>query len=102
MVKIARKLGLLEGSTQDYTLADVKEEFSNASLPFDLESVLQEDNPILYLVEKVELSNQGLELFIDILFNSDLDDAVKDALLKDALAYLDSKGYYSFRLHSLE
>ena len=101
LMKIARKFGLLDGSTQDYTLTDVKEEFSRASLPFDLESVLQEDNPILYLVEKVEMSAQGLELFIDIIFHSDLDEAVKDALLHDALAYLDSKGYYSFKLHSL-
>ena len=52
-------------------------------------------------MEKVELSNPGIEFFIDILFHSDLDDAVKEALLKDALAYLDSRGYYSFRLHSL-
>ena len=101
LMKIARKLGLLDGCAQDYTLADVKEEFGKASLPFDLESVIREDNPILYLVEKVELSNQGIEFFIDILFHSDLDDAVKEALLKDALAYLDSRGYYSFRLHSL-
>lgn len=101
LLKIARMLGLLDGSSQDYTLADVKEEFGKASLPFDLESILHDDNPILYLVEKVGISDQGLEMFIDILFNSDLDEAVKDALLKDALAYLDSKGYYSFRLHSL-
>ena len=101
LMKIARKLGLLDGSAQDYSLADVKEEFAKSSLPFDLESVLREENPILYLVEKKELSNQGLELFIDIIFHSDLDEAVKEALLKDALAYLDRRGYYSFRLHSL-
>ena len=32
---------------------------------------------------------------------SDLDESVKSALLADALAYLDGKGYYSFRLHAL-
>ena len=31
----------------------------------------------------------------------DLDESVKSALLADALAYLDGKGYYSFRLHAL-
>ena len=30
-----------------------------------------------------------------------LEDARKEALLKDALVYLDGKGYFSFRLHSL-
>ena len=101
LLKIARRLGLLDGSATDYTLADVKEEFSKASLPFDLENVLQQTNPVLYLVETVELSDQGLESFIDILFNSDIEETVKTALLNDALAYLDGKGYYSFRLHSL-
>ena len=33
LMKIARKLGLLDGCAQDYTLADVKEEFGKASLP---------------------------------------------------------------------
>ncbi len=36
-----------------------------------------------------------------ILFHLDLEDDRKSALLQDALAYLDGKGYYSFRLHSL-
>ena len=31
----------------------------------------------------------------------DLDESVKSALLADALAYLDGKGYFSFSLHSL-
>ena len=38
---------------------------------------------------------------IDIIFHSDLDEDRKQALLGDALAYLDGKGYFSFRLHSL-
>lgn len=48
LMLIARKLGLMDGDTPDYSLTDVK-----------------------------------------------------DALLKDALAYLDGKGYFSFRLHAL-
>lgn len=38
---------------------------------------------------------------IDILFHSDMEEDRKAALLKDALAYLDGKGYFSFRLHAL-
>ena len=51
--------------------------------------------------ETGKISDHGLETFIDILFHSDLEDDRKAALLQDALAYLDGKGYYSFRLHSL-
>ena len=57
--------------------------------------------PIWYLVEEVKLSDHGLETMIDIIFHSDLDETRKTALLQDALAYLDGKGYLSFRLHSL-
>lgn len=98
---IARKLGLLTGDTPDYSLADVKEEFDKASLPFDLNFVLQQENPVYYLVENLNISDHGLETFIDILFHSDLPEATKTALLSDALSYLDAKGYFSFRLHSL-
>ena len=101
LLGIARKLGLLRDVTPDYSLTDVKDAFENASLPFDLDIVLQQENPVLYLMETVRLSDQGLESFIDILFHSDLEDARKEALLKDALVYLDGKGYFSFRLHSL-
>ena len=55
----------------------------------------------LYLVQDVRISDQGLEMFIDILFHSDLDETRKKALLEDALTYLDGKGSFSFRLHSL-
>ena len=37
----------------------------------------------------------------EIELGNDLDEARKKALLQDALAYLDGKGYFSFRLHSL-
>lgn len=101
LMLIARKLGLLDGDTPDYTLTDVKDEFGKAGCPFDLDWLLQQNNPVWYLVEEEKLSDHGLESFIDILFHSDLDEAIKGALLEDALAYLDGKGYFSFRLHSL-
>ena len=101
LLMIARKLGLLDGDSPDYTLTDVKDEFDKASLPFDLDALLQRDNPIWYLVETEKISDHGLETFIDILFHSDLEEERKAALLEDALAYLDGKGYFSFKLHSL-
>ena len=100
LMGVARKLGLLRDEPSSYTLADVKEEFTQANFPFDLDSVLQQENPVLYLVENAKLSNQGLETFIDIIFHSDLEEVQKKALLDDALTYLDGKGYFSFRLHS--
>ncbi len=101
LLLIARKLGLLDGDTPDYSLADVKDEFGKAGCPIDLEMLLQQENPVRYLVEKEKLSDHGLETFIDILFHSDLGEDRKTALLNDALAYLDGKGYFSFRLHAL-
>ena len=98
---IARKLGVLNGNSPDYTLANVKEEFGKSSLPFDLDTVLQQDNPVWHLTQTAKLSDSALETFIEILFHSDLDEDKKAALLDDALAYLDGKGYFSFKLHSL-
>ena len=101
LLMIARKLGLLDGDTTDYTLTDVKDEFGKTNLPFDLDTVLIQENPVWYLVETGGLSDHALETFIDILFHSDLDEDKKTALLGDSLAYLDGKGYFSIRLHSL-
>lgn len=98
---VARRLGLLDGGTTDYSLTDVKDEFGKASLPFDLDAVLQQENPVWFLVETEKFSDRSLETFVDILFHSDLEEGQKTALLEDALAYLDGKGYFSFRLHSL-
>ncbi|MBQ9477800.1 MAG: hypothetical protein IJU63_08475 [Bacteroidales bacterium] len=98
---VARRLGLLDGGTTDYSLTDVKDEFGKASLPFDLDAVLQQENPVWFLVETEKFSDRSLETFVDILFHSDLEEGRKTALLEDALAYLDGKGYFSFRLHSL-
>ena len=101
LLLIARRLGLLDGDTPDYSLADVKDEFGKAACPIDLDALLEQENPVWYLVETEKMSDHGLETFIDILFHSDLEEDIKAALLQDALAYLDGKGYYSFRLHSL-
>ena len=101
LLLIARKLGLLDGDKPNYSLTDVKDEFGMAGCPIDLEMLLQQENPVRYLVEKEKLSDHGLETMIDIIFHSDLDEDRKQALLSDALAYLDGKGYFSFRLHAL-
>lgn len=101
LLLIARRLGLLDSDTPDYTLTDVKDEFGKESMPFDLDTVLLQENPIWYLVETEKLSDHALETFIDIIFHSDLDEERKTALLDDALAYLDGKGHFSIRLHSL-
>ena len=101
LLLIARKLGLLDGGTPDYSLADVKDEFDNAACPIDLDALLAQENPIWHLVETEKISDHSLETFIDILFHSDMEEDQKAALLDDALAYLDGKGYFSFRLHSL-
>ena len=101
LLLIARKLGLLDSEAPDYSLADVKDEFENAGCPIDLDALLQRENPVRYLMEDCKLSDHGLETMIDIIFHSDLDETRKQALLQDALAYMDGKGYFSFRLHSL-
>ena len=101
LLMIARRLGLLDGNTPDYTLTDVGDEFYKAGCPIDLDALLKQENPVWHLVEKEKLSDHGLETMIEIIFHSDLDEDRKSALLKDALAYLDGKGYFSFRLHSL-
>ena len=101
LMLIARRLGLIDLDSPDYTLQDVEEEFEKNFVPLDLDTILQQENPVWYLVEEKKLTEQALETFIDILFHSDLDQDKKEALLNDALAYLDNKGYYSFKLHSL-
>lgn len=98
---IARKLGLLDGTAPDYTLDDVKDEIGKSDLPFDLDAVLQQENPVWYLTQTAKFSDSALETFIEILFHSNLDEDRKAALLDDALAYLDGKGNFSFKLHSL-
>ena len=100
LMQVARRLGLLGTDSPDYSLTDVKEEFGKTGCPIDMDLLLQQEYPVLYLVEKEELSDHALETLIDILFHSDLDESRKAAILDEALAYLDGKGYYSFKLHS--
>ena len=101
MLVVARKLGLLDGGTPNYTLENVKEEFGRVDFPYDLDAILQQENPVRYLALTENVSDQALEMFLEIIFHSDLAEARKKALLADALAYLDGKGYFSFKLHSL-
>ena len=100
LAHIARRLGLLKGEKPDYSLGDVKSEFTRANCPIDIDTVLKQENPILYLTENEKLTEQALESFIEILFYSDIDESKKQTLLKDAINYLDNKGYISFKLHS--
>ena len=97
----ARKLGLQEDVMPDYFLLDVKDEFDKAVCPINLDALLEQENPVWYLVETEKISDYGLETFIEILFHSDLDEDRKAAVLHDALAYLDGKGFFSFKLHAL-
>ena len=101
MLMIARRLGLLGGKKPDYSVSNVKEEFGKADLEIDLDNVLKKENPVCYLVEEKKFSDRALESFIEILFYSDLEESRKASLLSDAISYLDSKGYISFKLHSL-
>lgn len=102
LVQVAKRLGLFQdgGTAPDYTMADVKAEFEKGKLELDIDAVLAQNYPVLYLVEHENLSERSLEMFVDIVFHSDADESRKTALLNDAINYLDSKGYFSFRLHS--
>lgn len=101
LLQIAIRLGLFKDSDPKCTVTDVKAEFGKAELPFDIDEILSKDNPIIYMVEQKDISDKSLELMADILFHSDIDQARRKAILDDAIRYLDHKGYYSFRLHSL-
>ena len=67
LLMIARKLGLLDGDTPDYSMTDVKDEFGKAGCPLDLDMLLQQENPVWYLVQQEKLSDHGLETMIDII-----------------------------------
>ena len=79
---IARKLGLQEDVMPDYSLLDVKDEFDKAVCPINLDALLEQENPVWYLVETEKISDYGLETFIEILFHSDLDED-KEAIRHD-------------------
>ena len=40
LLMIARRLGLLDGDSPDYSMTDVKDEFDKAGCPIDLEALL--------------------------------------------------------------
>lgn len=98
---VARRLGLLKDDVPPYSLNDVQTEFDSVECPWTLNEVLAHDNPVLYLVEQHHISEKGLELFVEILFHTELDESRKLAILKDAISYLEGKGYFSFKLYSL-
>lgn len=102
LMLVAKRLGLFLDDVPDYSLVDVKEEFLKNGCPIDIDVLLQQEATVWYLIEQEKLSDQGLETMIDIIFHSDLDDAKKEALLNDAIAYLNGKGYFSFKLQSLK
>lgn len=102
LMLIAKRLGLFLDDVPDYSLGDVKDEFVKAGCPLEMDALMMQDSPVLYLVEQEKISDQGLETLIEIIFHSDLEGSRKNAMLEDALAYLDGKGYYSFKLHSLK
>ena len=56
LLMIARRLGLLDSEAPDYSLADVKDEFDKAGSPIDLDTLLQRENPVWYLMEDCKLS----------------------------------------------
>ena len=101
MLQIAIRLGLFKDGNPKCTLADVKAEFGKAELDYNLDDILSEENPVLYLVEQKGISDKCLEIMTDILIHSDIDEARRKSILDYALGYLDHRGYYSFRLHSL-
>ena len=101
LLAVARKLGLFSDDVPKYSISDVQEEMDKVKLSLDIDTIFAKDTPILYLVENENISDIGLETFVEIIFHSDLDESKKATILKDAVNYLDNKGYYSFRLHSL-
>ena len=101
LLQIAIRLGLFKDGEPKCTIKDVKSEFGKAELDFDLDKILSKDNPVLYLVEEKKISDKCLETLTDILYHSDIEESRRKTILNDALRYLDHRGYYSFRLHSL-
>ena len=101
LVKVARRLGLFLDDVPHYSVADIKAEMEKVQLSLNIDEILTKDTAVLYLIEHENISEKGLEAFTEIIIHSDWDEAKKSVILKDAIQYLDSKGYYSFRLHSL-
>ena len=99
---LARKLGIYKENIPDYTVADVQSEFKHAEVDIDLDEIVNQKYPISYLVEEQKITLKALEALTDIIVHTaDIDPQKKKEILDDAVRYLDSKGYISFRLYSL-
>ena len=46
LLLIAKRLGLIELDAPDYSLSDVKDEFERNYVPLDLDTILQQENPV--------------------------------------------------------
>ena len=53
-----------------------------------------------YMVETLQFSDEAVETFTNIILHSDASDEAKRNILEKSVSYLDSKGYFSFSLHS--
>jgi len=100
LLALAKKLGLVDGNVANYTMQSVQDEIKESGFNMEIERALSEEHPVAYLVESLQLSNEAIETFAEIVMNSDADGQVKQRLLNDAIDYLDNKGYFSFFLHS--
>lgn len=100
MVQIARRLGLFGEQRGVIPIDDIKAEVADSELEFDIDEVLGQDHPVIWLVEQKHFSDKALETFTDILMHSDTDEETKQTFLHCSVSYLDSKGYFSFLLHS--
>ncbi len=100
LVQIARRLGLVGGQTEAIPIENIRSEVADSGLGFDIDEVLQQNNPVLWLVKDKLFSDNALETFTDILMHSDIDEGIKQSFLQESVSYLDSKGYFSFMLHS--
>lgn len=100
---LARKLGIYKEKIPNYTVADVQSEFKHAEVDIDLDIIVNKKYPISYLVEEQKISLKALEALTDIIVHTtDIDPQKKKDILNDAVTYLDSKGYISFRLYSFQ
>lgn len=102
VVALAIKIGLDfgGGGNKDLTLQEVKEAAKECDFNYDIDEILSQYNPVVYMTETLEFSDDALETFVEIILNTDVPEGQKKQLLTDALNYLDGKGNFSFRLHS--
>lgn len=86
---------------QDFILREI-DRIGEMLMQVDLKEVIKHEHPVMYLVEDMHFPESALEAFTEIALHSDIDESAKTALLQDTIAYLDSRGYVSFKLHSLQ